>query len=177
MNKKLHNVYFKNSLGELRVIGTASTRKEAFAVIFEFLDGHNYKSYYQRVWKNSDGSRYIVDVGSHSEFFEIDVELMDECSVSDDKIENDEDESFNSNQKVTILSILEFIESKREEELKSIPLLLKRIMSDAIYQELAETKEDLSMFNEGLKKSILKKIDERITMANKALEIGGNSNE
>ena len=40
---------------------------EAFKKIHDFLDQHNYKSYYTRVWQKDDEVWY--DVGSHSEFF------------------------------------------------------------------------------------------------------------
>ena len=42
------DVVFKNSKGQKRIIGTAETNDEAFKVINDFLDDHNYKSYYQR---------------------------------------------------------------------------------------------------------------------------------
>lgn len=62
----MSKVYFGNSL-EKREIGEASNRQEAWKIINEFLDDHNYKSYYVRVWKS--GNFYAVDVGSWSEFF------------------------------------------------------------------------------------------------------------
>lgn len=63
------NVYFKNSQGIERLIGTAETEEDCFKIIFKFLDDHNYKSYYQRVWRTDKGKK--VDVGSHTEFFYI----------------------------------------------------------------------------------------------------------
>ena len=42
----------------------------AFKVINDFLDDHNYQSYYQRTWKRDDKTT-VVDVGSHTEFFYI----------------------------------------------------------------------------------------------------------
>ena len=42
----------------------------AFKAINDFLDDHNYKSYYQRTWKKDDKTT-VVDVGSHTEFFYI----------------------------------------------------------------------------------------------------------
>ena len=50
-----------------RVIGEADTIKECHQIIMKFLDEHDYKSYYQRMWVE-DG-KVSVDVGSWSEFF------------------------------------------------------------------------------------------------------------
>ena len=63
-------VFFKNSRGERREIGKASSEKEAFKVIHQFLDEHKFKSYYTRSWLNpSNKLEKIYDVGSHTEFF------------------------------------------------------------------------------------------------------------
>ena len=50
-----------------RIIGEAETIKECHQIIMKFLDDHNYKSHYQRMWVE-DG-KVAVDVGSWSEFF------------------------------------------------------------------------------------------------------------
>ena len=63
-------LYFENSQGKRRKIGKPKTEKEAFKIIHQFLDDHNYKSYYTRTWLNPDNEiEKIYDVGSHSEFF------------------------------------------------------------------------------------------------------------
>ena len=49
------------------VRGEADTVKECHQIIMKFLNDHNYKSYYQRMWVE-DG-KVTVDVGSWSEFF------------------------------------------------------------------------------------------------------------
>ena len=64
------NVIFENSKGQSRTIGTAENEESAFKVINDFLDDHNYKSYYQRTWKKDDKTT-VVDVGSHTELFYI----------------------------------------------------------------------------------------------------------
>ena len=64
------NVMFENSKAQLRTIGTVENEESAFKVINDFLDDHNYKSYYQRTWKKDDKTT-VVDVGSHTEFFYI----------------------------------------------------------------------------------------------------------
>ena len=64
------NVMFENSRGQLRTIGTVKNEESAFKVINDFLDDHNYKSYYQRTW-NKDDKTTVVDVGSHTELFYI----------------------------------------------------------------------------------------------------------
>ena len=50
-----------------RAIGEADTVKECHQIIIKFLNDHDYKSYYQRMWVE-DG-KVTVDVGSWSEFF------------------------------------------------------------------------------------------------------------
>ena len=64
------NVMFENSKGQKRIIGTVENEESAFKVISDFLDDHNYKSYYQSTWKK-DNKTTVVDVGSHTEFFYI----------------------------------------------------------------------------------------------------------
>ena len=69
-------VYFENSEGKRRVIGeNISTRQEVMKIIQDFLNEHNYKSYYTRVWYK-DGLTWF-DVGSHTEFFLCDSNLME----------------------------------------------------------------------------------------------------
>lgn len=67
----MKKVLFENSLGNKKVIGQANNKKEAFKIIDDFLDNHNYKCYYKRTWEK-DGFT-IVDVGSWSEFFYIEL--------------------------------------------------------------------------------------------------------
>lgn len=66
----MYNVLFQNSEGEKRIIGIAKTEKVAFKVINDFLDEHNYKSYYKRTWK-ADDKTTAIDVGSLTERFYI----------------------------------------------------------------------------------------------------------
>ena len=68
----MFKVIFENSRHEEREIGTAVDIEGAYAVIDKFLDDHNFKSYYKRVWK--ENGRTKVDVGSWSEFF-----YVEEC--------------------------------------------------------------------------------------------------
>ena len=58
---------FQNSRGEERIIAEPSNREEVNKEINKFLDDHNFKSYYTRVWE--ENGRLIFDVGSHTEFF------------------------------------------------------------------------------------------------------------
>ena len=62
-------LYFENSRGIKRLI-TSGTEKECWMAKQGFLDGHNYKSYYTRVWEVEPGVRKL-DVGSYTEFFYI----------------------------------------------------------------------------------------------------------
>ena len=60
-------LFFQNSKGKERLIAEPLNRKEVNKEINKFLDEHNFKSYYTRVWE-ADG-RLIFDVGSWSEVF------------------------------------------------------------------------------------------------------------
>lgn len=59
-------LYFKSSYGEYRLL-TKCVYEECHIYIKEFLDDHNFKSYYTRIWIKDDWVWF--DVGSHSEFF------------------------------------------------------------------------------------------------------------
>ena len=58
---------FKNGKGEEKLIAEPLSREEVIKDINKFLDDHNFKSYYTRVWEDND--RLVFDVGSHTEFF------------------------------------------------------------------------------------------------------------
>ena len=66
----MYNILFENSSGQLRIIGTVENEETASKVINDFLNEHNYKSYYSNCW-NTDDKTTVVDVGSHTEFFYI----------------------------------------------------------------------------------------------------------
>jgi hypothetical protein len=61
-------LYFENCFNERREIGRPESTEDIHKLIHAFLDDHNYKSYYTRMWVNDKGETYY-DVGSHSEFF------------------------------------------------------------------------------------------------------------
>lgn len=75
-------LYFRNSQNKLRVIANVSSEKECFAAMKQFMDEHNFKSYYTRAWFDPDTKRKIYDVGSHTEFFE--------CEMSEEEYQNDQ---------------------------------------------------------------------------------------
>lgn len=62
-------LYFQNCQGKERLIAECETVQEIHKEINKFLDEHNFKCYYTRSWGNEDS--VALDVGSHSEFFEI----------------------------------------------------------------------------------------------------------
>ena len=72
-------LYFEDSNGQFKVIDTIdeksiSTEELLDAIykkITDFLDKHNFKSYYTRQWnENIEGNLMTTfDVGSHTEFF------------------------------------------------------------------------------------------------------------
>jgi hypothetical protein len=66
----MFKVEFENMNGVRREIGRAAQRDEAFKIINNFLNDHNYKSYYFRSWKTKDNEEKI-DYGSYVQFFYI----------------------------------------------------------------------------------------------------------
>lgn len=58
---------FQNSNKEERIIAIPNTKEEVISEINKFLEKHDFKSYYKRVWECE--GRLRIDVGSHSEFF------------------------------------------------------------------------------------------------------------
>lgn len=74
-------LYFQNSRGKERLIAEPQNREEVHNEINKFLDNHNFKSYYTRVWE-ADG-RLILDVGSHTEFFILEGMSFEEWSKED----------------------------------------------------------------------------------------------
>lgn len=59
---------FENSRGEKRELFSGN-KQDCFKYIKNFLDEHNFKSYYYQITKLENGER--IDVGSHTEFFYI----------------------------------------------------------------------------------------------------------
>ena len=68
---RLKKVFFENSYGDKRLIGQSKDKEDAFRIIDNFLKDHNYKCYYKRTWQKDE--YMIVDVGSWSEFFYIEL--------------------------------------------------------------------------------------------------------
>lgn len=67
----MYIVKFSNGVGEVRNIGISTDKDGCFKIINEFLDEHNYTSYYMRVWDTEFHGEPAtkVDVGSWSQFF------------------------------------------------------------------------------------------------------------
>lgn len=66
-------LYFENSWGERRIIAEPKAEEEVMKEINKFCDDRNFKIYYVRTWVNSEDLK-VYDVGSHSEFFYLDLE-------------------------------------------------------------------------------------------------------
>ena len=64
----MYQVIFEDSSGKERLIGTAYDEKGYTEIVQEFLEEHNYKSYYT-IMRNSETGDIVLDVGSHTEFF------------------------------------------------------------------------------------------------------------
>ena len=65
-------LYFENSYKERRIIAEPETEQEAMHEINKFCEDRNFKIYYVRTWVNKEGFK-TYDVGSHTEFFLLDV--------------------------------------------------------------------------------------------------------
>lgn len=61
---------FSNSRGIERIIGKPSCLSEATKIISNFLENHNFTTYYTIM--QFEGDRLEFDVGSHTEFFYLD---------------------------------------------------------------------------------------------------------
>lgn len=61
------NLYFQRSNGEYIILQESCSEAQAQTKINQFLDEHNFKSYYTRIWERDENRWY--DVGSHTEFF------------------------------------------------------------------------------------------------------------
>lgn len=71
------NVYFRDSHGKKRLLmSDVYTTEQAWKVMKKFMDDHNFTSYYTRTWF-ADGYTWY-DVGSHTEFFLVDENLMEQ---------------------------------------------------------------------------------------------------
>lgn len=61
------NFYFQRANGTFLCLGSSLTEQEALRAMHEFMENHDYRSYYTRSWNDENGTWY--DVGSHTEFF------------------------------------------------------------------------------------------------------------
>lgn len=68
------NLYFDNAYNK-RLIGSYDNVDDISNAIKKFLDEHKFKSYYTRMWLDNNGHT-IIDVGSHTEFFIVDCNIM-----------------------------------------------------------------------------------------------------
>lgn len=66
-------LYFTRSSVDERLIGEPLNEDQATVMINNFLKEHNYKSYYTRNFISETTGRLVFDVGSWSEFFELDM--------------------------------------------------------------------------------------------------------
>lgn len=70
------NLYFQNSQGKKRIIAkNLSDKRQISEEINKFLKKHNFKCYYTRCWY--DGEYTVYDVGSWTEFFLVDDNVME----------------------------------------------------------------------------------------------------
>lgn len=78
-------VIFEDKYGRYREIADVKTKQEVNKVIYDFLELHNFKSYYTRNWIRETETEFHVmyDVGSHTEFFFVPFETKEsaECFI------------------------------------------------------------------------------------------------
>ena len=60
-------LFFVNSQNKRKYLKEVHTKQEINITIKNFLDEHNFKSYYTRIWQ--ENNEWWFDVGSHTEFF------------------------------------------------------------------------------------------------------------
>jgi hypothetical protein len=74
---------FEDRYGRYREIAEVADKNEAAIAIKDFLDAHNFKSYYTRSWirEKEVGYQVMYDVGSHSEFFCVPFETYEEANA------------------------------------------------------------------------------------------------
>lgn len=60
-------LYFRSSKNERRFLCDCNNRQDVFDAMNKFMDDHNFKSYYTRIWRHDD--EVWFDVGSHTEYF------------------------------------------------------------------------------------------------------------
>ena len=84
---------FQNSRGEERVIAEPTNREEISKEINKFLDDHNFKIYYTRVWE--ENGRLKLDCGSCSEFFFVEGMTFEEYTKKQPFRQNDVGASLN----------------------------------------------------------------------------------
>ena len=71
------NLYFVVPFKKKRLIASnLQDEKQISQHIKKFLDDHNFQSYYTRIWYENGYTWY--DVGSHTEFFFVDANLMEQ---------------------------------------------------------------------------------------------------
>jgi hypothetical protein len=61
-------LYFENSRGQRRLIAEPQTEDEEWKEIHKFCEERNFKIFYVREWRDTNGLKWY-DVGSHTEFF------------------------------------------------------------------------------------------------------------
>lgn len=76
-----------NDATRTRIIAQVKSEKEAFKEISKFLEEHNYTSYYTRVWYPQENIKRH-DVGSWSEFFDLELEEGDFFKRNNEEGEN-----------------------------------------------------------------------------------------
>lgn len=63
---RIGDFYFERSNGERVLLAENVNRKAANVVMEQFLDDHNFKRYYTRIWE--EGNELWMDFGSHTQF-------------------------------------------------------------------------------------------------------------
>lgn len=72
-------LYFQNSFGEKRLIGEPIDKQELISEIHDFLNKHNFKSFYMNVCEY-EPDKLRIDVGSWLEYFYVEGMSLEEWS-------------------------------------------------------------------------------------------------
>lgn len=68
---KRYVVDFESGNGKFHKIGEAFSLDEAVNIVENFLQAQDFEAPYIRIWQKPESNKYMVDVGSHTEFFHI----------------------------------------------------------------------------------------------------------
>lgn len=75
-------LYFEDRFGYRHIVAESTTKEQLIKEMYKFIHkkNPNFKVYYTRSWIDDEGFE-VMDVGSHSEFFLIENEEIDDVEL------------------------------------------------------------------------------------------------